>query len=288
MKIAVLLSSFNRREKTLNCLKQVFSQNIPEQVSLEVFLTDDASVDGTAAAVKKHYPQVRLLAGSGELYWAGGMRNSWTMATHSQPNYFLLLNDDTYLFVEAIKKLIESHQSFYRENSIHCICVGSTQDPKSGTISYGGRKLFSKYRPNCYLVNPGRRYSECDLGNANIMLVPSEIVENIGILSEDYTHAIADFDYTLRAKKAGFAVIVSPGVFGYCTNDHQNIWKKGDANLFERIQTLYSIKGLAYTEYLRYIRRHFPVHLPLSVIKLWSKALFPKLYYTLKKINLEI
>jgi len=52
MEIAVLITVFNRKEKTLSCLKSLFNQKLDKKITLKVFLTDDNSSDGTADAVK--------------------------------------------------------------------------------------------------------------------------------------------------------------------------------------------------------------------------------------------
>ncbi len=115
------------------------------------------------------------------------------------------------------------------------------------------------------------------------MMVPREVVKKIGILSADYTHSIADFDYTLRAKKAGFNVVVAPGILGHCTDDHGNNWKSSGVSLKDRIRYLKSPKGLAYKEYLHFIKLHFPSHLPVAFFKLWLKTLFPVVWDKFKR-----
>ncbi|MDT0677693.1 glycosyltransferase family 2 protein [Autumnicola musiva] len=278
MKIAVLLTSFNRRNKTLGCLKSLKNQLLDDAV-LEIFLTDDNSSDGTAKAVKEKFPDVHVLNGTGSLFWAGGMRHTWKRALGSNPDYFLLVNDDTILADDAVKRLIACAMSLDKP----VICVGSTSDAKSGEISYGGRKLKDKIGPRSYLVYSNKEVVECDLGNANIMLVPAPIVQRIGILSKEFTHGIADYDYTLRAKKAGYSVVVAPGILGYCTDDHGKNWKPQSSTFSERVAYLYSPKGLAYKEYILFIRRHFSLHLPAAVLKLWLKTIFPWVYEVFKK-----
>ncbi|HYE55805.1 MAG TPA: glycosyltransferase, partial [Chitinophagaceae bacterium] len=76
MKIAVLLTTFNRKQKTLACLQSLQQQILPGNVSLEVFLTDDASSDGTAETVLQQFPSTHVFIGTGFLYWAGGMRHT--------------------------------------------------------------------------------------------------------------------------------------------------------------------------------------------------------------------
>lgn len=283
MKIAVLLATYNRKNKTIECLNNLKDQEIPKDLGLQIFLTDDASTDGTSEAVQEQFPEVNVYHGNGSLFWAGGMIHSWTKALSSNADYYLLLNDDTFLKKNAIKILIQSCTEFYSKHGRHAISVGTTQDPNLGEITYGGNKLYSRYKPQNYRVQPGEHSIECDMANSNIMLVPSEIVATIGILSKEFTHAIADFDYTLRARKAGFAVIVAPGILGICANDHAKNWKSGQVKLSERVKYLYSVKGLAYKEHLLFIKKHFPLNLPASFFKLWSKTLFPVVYDLFKK-----
>lgn len=284
MEIAVLLATYNRRQKTVACLESLKAQLLPEGIYISLYLTDDASSDGTVEAVKTIYPDANIFNGGGKLFWAGGMRSSWQEAIKSNADFFLLLNDDTILIETALATLLNCNQNVSKSNSIPAVCIGSTMDKNSGTLSYGGRNIGLNNRiDKNYVVFSETEYLECDLGNANIMLVPKAVVEKIGILSSDYTHSIADYDYTLRAKKAGFKVIVAPGILGYCVNDHVHSWVSQNHSLKERINYLKSPKGLAYKEYLTFIRSHFPSHLPFAFCKLWMKTFFPFIWEIKKR-----
>src|SRR4051812_2165468 len=106
MKISVLLACYNRKQKTLECLKSIEAQKLEPNTEVRIFLTDDASSDGTAEAVKKHFPDVQVFSGTGKLFWAGGMRYTWKKALVSNADYYLLLNDDTVLMDDAIQVLL--------------------------------------------------------------------------------------------------------------------------------------------------------------------------------------
>lgn len=281
MRIAVLLATFNRKDKTLSCLKSLYAQNLPEGTLVEVFLTDDNSSDGTRKAVRSGYPDIHVFKGSGSLFWAGGMRNSWREAIKADPDYYLLLNDDTLLSENAIAKLLRYYDIF--GTAPNAIAIGSTIDNQTKEISYGGRRLYHQHKIQSYAAYSETEYLECDLANANIMMVPREVVQKIGILSENYTHSIADFDYTLKAKKAGFKAVILPGILGYCIDDHGDNWKSSSVSLKDRIKYLKSPKGLAYKEYMRFIQTHFPSHVPEAFLKLWLKTLFPVLWDKYKR-----
>lgn len=283
-KLAVLLTCYNRKEKTINCLKSLDSaiHKSSLDIHVEVYLVDDGSKDGTAEAVLQSYPDVNIISGTGNLFWAGGMRLAWKTALNASIDFYLLLNDDTFLFEDSIDRILKASIEYNTENLCDAIFIGSTIDKVTGKATYGGRKLYSQNNPKSYLVHNETKLVECDLGNANIMLVPNSIVQKIGILSEKYTHSIADHDYTLKAKKEGFKVFVMPGALGNCTNDGNRGLPAG-SKLTKRIEYLYSQKGISYKEYLYFIRSQFPFHLPGAFLKLWLKTLFPGLYGKLKK-----
>jgi GT2 family glycosyltransferase len=278
--IAVLITCYNRREKTTACLKRVFSCFLPSAFDIKVYLVDDGSTDGTSDAVSQLFPDVNVIGGTGSLYWAGGMRLAWTHALNDSPDYFLLMNDDTYLEGDSIARLLKFYQ--LQGSAPETITVGSTLDEVKNQVSYGGRKLRNKRKVNSYKIYSETEYLECDMANANILLVPQSVVNKIGILSEKFTHSIADLDYVLRAKAAGIKTIVVPGILGYCVDDHGNNWKSSNASLKERIDYLRSPKGLAYKEYMWFIKEHFVMNVPEAFIKLWLKTLFPVLWTRFK------
>ena len=103
-KLAVLLTCFNRKDKTIASLTALYKafHESSDGWDMSVYLTDDGSTDGTSDAVSKNFPQVRVLKGDGALYWAGGMRNSWSEALKEDYDAYLLLNDDTNVYTLSL------------------------------------------------------------------------------------------------------------------------------------------------------------------------------------------
>ena len=274
-KTAVLITSYNRREKTLNCLKRVTGQEAVPAMELTIYLVDDNSSDGTSEAVRFQYPAVNIIEGTGQLYWAGGMRTAWKEALKEKNNYhyYLLLNDDTFLFKNALKNLFDDINSV----GDNAILVGSINDPDTSNFSYGGRILKNNYNIASTAVIPDKNFPQlCDLGNGNLMLIPSIVVDKIGILSDQYTHVLADIEYTTKAKKAGIPSYISSFYLGECKNDYNPALKrKNRISLKQRIEYLYSVKGFSYKEYLYFIRIYFPFYLPQAWLSLWIKTILP-------------
>lgn len=280
IKIAVLITCFNRVEKTINCLKVLYSQTGVDNLAFQVFLTDDNSPDQTGKVIKSLFPEINVGYGDGNLFWAGGMRNSWQMAINQGTDfdYYLLLNDDTYLFDDCISRILDVNSKLFEKYKRESITIGTTVDPESGKFTYGGFKLTSKFRLKYKFVTNNEVEEPCDLGCANIMLVPSAIVKKNGILGEKFIHGIADFEYTMRAKRNGFLVFSAPGVYGYCKYDHGKSWKSQKTSFKERLAYMYNPKGLAYKEFIYFIKKYFPLDTPIIASKLWIKTIFPFLY----------
>src|SRR5580700_8623826 len=99
--IAVLMTSFNRREVTLKSVAALFQQRKAEGVQFTVFLVNDGSTDGTDEAVHSRFPDVRVLQGDGTLFWNGGMRMAFETAARESFDAYLFLNDDTFLYSDA-------------------------------------------------------------------------------------------------------------------------------------------------------------------------------------------
>lgn len=285
--IAVLLTCHNRKNKTLSCLASLYEATIPPDYKVDVFLMDDGSYDGTAEVVKSFYPNINILKGDGSLFWAGGMRHAWTAAIESSAyDYFLLINDDVILKHDFLLNLLIADEYSYEISHMGGVYSGVTVDSSGGRITYGGSRVknylfvlrFTK-------LFPSNSPQVCDITNANVLLVSSDVVDKIGIFDNRFTHGIADYDYSLKAKDQKIPVLLAPGICGVCEHDHGKSWKSQKLPLRERIAYLKSPKGLAYSEYMYFVRKNFPLYLPYAFIMLWAKTLFPIMWDRLKKVN---
>lgn len=99
--LSILIVSYNTREMTLACLRSVVAET---RVPHEILLLDNASRDGSAAAVAAEFPQVRLLA---ETANHGFARANNILAARARGDWLLLLNPDTVVLDGAIDRLMD-------------------------------------------------------------------------------------------------------------------------------------------------------------------------------------
>jgi GT2 family glycosyltransferase len=263
MKIAVLMTCHNRRLTTLSSLEALFANRFPIGYTIDVILVDDASVDGTSAAVKQRFPSVHILEGDGDLYWCRGMHRAFEYALSVGYDFYIWLNDDTLLSSEALNCLLACEETHGKRNS--AIVVGSTVDPDSGALTYGGVVRKSYLRPITFQkIIPNSDAQHCDSMTGNIVLIPSKIANAVGNLDPRFEHAMGDTDYALRAKKQGFSVLVAPGILGTCKeNSTAGTYLDTNLSYGKRWKKMMSKKGLPWRSWLILTRRHAGVFWPV-------------------------
>jgi GT2 family glycosyltransferase len=271
--IAVLITCHNRKEKTLSCLKSLFSTEWPKKVLFHVYLVDDGSTDGTDDAVKLNFPEVNVIKGNGNLYWNKGMRLAWeTAAQNKEYDFYLWLNDDTLIDEDAVCELLNCSKELKKYENNASIIVGTCRNaPESSTFSYGGRNHDVPVIPNGSI-------QKCNFINGNLVLVPKEIYNKIGNLSPHYTHAMGDNDYGLRALKAGFGCFITRKYVATCPTNKISDWCNPKIPVAKRFQNLYSPKGLNIKEYIIFLKEHKRKKWFFFTLKVYLKTLFPNLY----------
>lgn len=234
MSIAVLMTCHNRVETTLTCLRRLMPQLSPTD---GVFLVDDGSMDGTGVKVKAEFSDVNVINGDGTLYWARGMHLAWESAMKSGGSFdfFFWLNDDVMLKPDAISAL----RSDYTRLTSASVLVGACE--YEGECTYSGtNEKDRKLAPN------GQPQAADGWFNGNVVLVPESVFEKVGMISPNYTHARADYDYAERLKLAGIPFYVASKYVGECPFDFAEkvrgkglcerlswLWKPGYFNLHD-------------------------------------------------------
>lgn len=300
MKIATIITCFNRKDKTTRCLECLFasldeynSDKENEQIELAIYLTDDGCTDGTADAVRNVCKdrELHIIQGNGHCYWAGGMRLAWRKALEEADrwDFYLLLNDDTFMNVDCIETLIKTHHYCIKEYGKAGICSGITCDTKEkNIITYGGYVWTNYMLGLADIVRPNGAPQRCDMANSNIMLVSHEVVEKIGIFYDGFIHGAADYDYSMQARKKGFPVLVTDKICGLCDYDHHS-----DEQIKEKILSMNLRQRKDYFanplhsnhDTMLHKRRNTPQRFVLGYIGRMLNLYVPRLYYFVSDIR---
>lgn len=294
--IAVIITCFNRKAKTIECLKHLLKAynsynytHIESPIKLTIYLTDDGCTDGTADAVRnicKGY-NLHIIQGNGQCFWAGGMRLAWNEALKQKNNwdFYLLLNDDTMVFDDIFEQLFYTHHfsiDTYNKPGLYSGIICDINNPVK--ITYGGEIVKGNFHADEHRMQPQNTPTLVDRTNANILLVSKYIVNDIGIFYEGFIHGSADYDYSMQARKHNYPVLITHKVCGACENDHlsrkDEIHKLRAMSLSQRMR-FFKNPVNSDQDYLLYIRRNMPHKFIISWILRKIRIFIPKLYETI-------
>lgn len=270
--IAILLTVFNRKMKTLECLEHLYKQIPLEGYKVDVYLTDDGCTDGTPKAVKEQFPDVNIIQGNGNLFWNRGMYTAWEAATQIKDyDFYLWLNDDTYIYPESLEYMLNSCTKLGN----HCIIVGATCSIKDDThTTYSG--FIGKH------LQPMKKgvFQKVEKFNGNFVLIPQSVYKILGKNDPYYRHSFGDIDYGLRANKKGIPCYITDRFIGTC-EEHDKKIKCFDPNysLKERIKFFYSPLGMNPFEFYHMNRQSLGLLKAVAVfMSTHIRVMFPKLW----------
>ena len=288
-RIAVILPVYNRKEITLKCLGKLHEFD-NTRYRLHFVLVDDGSPDGTGDAVREAYPNVDVLEGDGNLWWAGGVNKGFKYVADSvQCEYILLMNDDSnfnqstldvlFNYIKTKKNICASATALYEFTNI-IYCTGHSMNGRFKNMI----PLFQGYEINEQIP----RIIKCDSISSRFVLMPLKILNEVGIFDENkFKQSYSDIEYFLRAKKCGYENIVMTDSI-LTTNANKSYMKYSFVNI-SRIQYLKSFISNKYDNNIKTIIMSSIMHRDnvnamlllirnmLSIIKMLSiKILMPK------------
>lgn len=242
----------NRRETTLRCLQHLQADGVRQWATLCVI--DDGSSDGTSEAIVRRFPEVRLLAGSGDLWWTGAVELGMRTAFAEGAECCVWLNDDTLPRPGACAAIIDTMRK------TGAVVTGQCFIPPDGPLVYGGL-----VRQGIGLVlhpDAGDTIAPADAACGNFVSIPRSVIERIGFPDGRHLpHAFGDSDYTLRASQAGFSVLIEPrAIADAWPNSLANYasWLLSDIRVADIWRQLVDKRSYAYAPaHLRFLARHF-------------------------------
>ena len=303
--IATIITSFNRKEKTLLCLEHLYKAldaynngEDTDKVAMSLFLTNDGCTDGTPESIRECFSDkdITILDGDGNLYWAGGMRFAWKEALkqHEKWDYYLLLNDDTYAEVNVFDEVLKGQEYCKKKFGKEGIVSGVVCDIEdSSLITYGGRVWKNFFLGYSVALMPNGEPQLCDETNANILLVAKSVVDKIGIFYEGYHHIGADYDYGLQCGKHKIPAVITAKVCGRCEYDHTTpeedkeakrllgmTYKERKAWLFHPLHS--------YVDRIKFRYRNAKIRMPFAVLALGLLLYVPRFYYFMNDIRFKM
>ncbi|OPJ62708.1 glycosyltransferase family 2 protein [Clostridium oryzae] len=268
LKIAVIFTCYNRIEKTKNCLEKITKQGkkLSNKIELEIFCCDDNSTDGTYEMIHSRFNSVNLILGTGNLFWAKGMAKAIEEAEKSNPDFYLMINDDVDFFEDALEIMLSSYDSVQDR---YASIVGSTKDKLTGKLTYGGIKWDKKViHEKETRIEPRFPCVKCEQTNWNCFLIPSCVYNMVGTIDDYFEHSMADYDYSNRICRKGFPIYVAKEYIGYCSrNSIAGTWQDTSLGLVARLKALQKKTGIPPRSSWHYCKKYYGIFAPLVFIR---------------------
>lgn len=206
----VVMPVHNRKAATRKCLNCLYHQTYP---FIKIIVVDDGSNDGTQEMIEQEFSEVIRLRGNGNLWWTGATNMGIKYAINNDADLILTLNNDVLVKSNYIHKLINAHL-----DNLDAL-IGSielTQDTPH-ILLYAGIKSFNPWTAKS--MKNGSLLKEYSGELSGLLptislpgrgvLIPSDVFMTIGMFDEDsFPQYAADFDFSVRAAKAGFSLLV--------------------------------------------------------------------------------
>ncbi|MCX6501601.1 MAG: glycosyltransferase family 2 protein [Microbacterium sp.] len=250
LEVVAIATCFNRREMTVAAVQSIEKQfETIENATVRFVVVDDASTDGTAAALEE-MNSVELIHGTGEYYWGGGM--SVAAAAIGLADMVLWFNDDIELNEGAVAAMLVTSA-----RNRGAIVVGCISHPKSDEPTYGGYFVNAAPFRLSFELAPVGTELEVHTFNGNMVLFPADVHANLRGPDPSFTHHYGDFDMGLRARQENVKIVTCPEYVGKTErNSTDGTFRDPSVTRRRRLKLLLGPKGFPIKERRTYLRRH--------------------------------
>ena len=230
--LEIVIVSYRCRDLLVDCLRSI-AANPYTAGPAAVTVIDNASGDGTAAAVREEFPAVRFV----ELHENIGFSAANNVALRNTgAEQILLLNPDTEIWAGVLDKMT----AFLCDHA-HAGMAGCRLVRRDGTFDHAAKRSIPTVTDALRHFRPGDSASgylapavaehaigAVDAVNGAFMLVRREAMHDAGLLDEGYWMYGEDLDWCKRFTSAGWEVLYNGQVTtlhvkGATTGSHRRL-----------------------------------------------------------------
>jgi GT2 family glycosyltransferase len=218
--LSIVVVSWNGRELLEGCLtsieREVRERRGEGRIETETLVVDQASSDGSAAAVRARFPFAEVIELPANVGFAAGNNVGLRRA---KGRHAVLLNNDTIVLPDGLERLVrylDAHPDVgvvgpqllnpdgSKQNSVHSIPNFVTEIVPKGLL-----ESIAPWRyPSKRFEHPGPIAVEAVLGAC--LMVRREVWEDVGPMPEEYFFFLEETDWCLRIRRAGWKVVHVP------------------------------------------------------------------------------
>ncbi len=228
-KVSIIILNWNGLEDTIECLESLKKITYS---NYEVIVVDNGSAGNDVQVLEEKFGDYIHLIKNDKNYGFTGGNNIGTRyaLTNSNPDYLLLLNNDTVVdpgFLNEMVKVAETDPAI----GIAGGKVYYYDDPNRLQFVWAKINLWGgRWVSTPLVVTPRMAKRNIDRGQYNFIkevdavsvccfLVKRNALEDIGLLDESYFSLWEEADYYIRARRVGYKIVYVPKA---------RIWHKGE------------------------------------------------------------
>lgn len=217
IKVAAIIVTWNKLHYICSLLEDISNLEL-QDINIDIYVVDNASSDGTQSYLEEYYSgQIQILQTGKNLGGSGGFSYGLEFVSQLEYDYLWLLDNDVRLDPLALITLtntLENHQEVGLVGSQ----IRKLQEPNKiqelGSYIHPQKAHLKTNYANLVNISTaeilqGRPYINVDICAAASLLVRRKIVETIGVFENYFLH-FDDVEWCLRAKQAGWMVVVNP------------------------------------------------------------------------------
>ena len=214
--VYIVVLNWNNYGDTRRCLASLQDLTYPR---VRIVLADNASSDGSAQRLQQEFSECVFVFNEENLGFARGCNRGIQVAMEDKDcAYVLLLNNDATISRDKLERAIQFADANPRLGVISGKLLSSNG---SKTIWYAGGRI-DRWRGRAVVrgfgeVDRGQYDSPCEVGfvTGAMMLIKREVIDDAGLLPEEYFFGIEEWDYSLRVKRAGYKLYYFPDLLAY-------------------------------------------------------------------------
>ena len=218
--LTVVVVTWNASKPLMNCLRALQAER--EEVSLELFIVDNASTDGSADVARQAAPWAKVIENRDNRGFAAANNQALAQALG---RYVALLNPDAEILDHALTSLVR-----YMDKVPGIGAAGPMILTPSGEVDFRcARRFPTLWTELCEVSGLTRRFPkhrffsgasmghwdhkdsrDVDALSGACMVVRREAMDQVGLLDEDFFMYSEDTELCFRLKRAGWRVVYWP------------------------------------------------------------------------------
>jgi GT2 family glycosyltransferase len=211
--ISIITVNYNGLDMTLDLLKSIDKQSYK---NIEIFVVDNASREDPAMFFQKNHPEVKFIRSEKNLGFAGGNNLA---VKEAKGDFLFFINNDAEITEGCLDKLVALFKEKPKLGIVSPLLLyfNESKGSDKDLIQYAGTtRVHSVTARNRTLGE-----KEWDNGQFNTatetayahgaaMMIKRQVVDNVGLMFEDFFLYYEELDWCERIRKAGYDIYVEP------------------------------------------------------------------------------